>query len=408
LTRLLSPTRKLYWADAYRRRFTARVVERREGRRPAVALNRTLFYPTGGGQPHDTGRLGEARVLDVVEENGVIYHILDADPGHADELAGEIDWPRRWDHMQQHSGQHLLSAAFLTLLDRPTIGFHLSPDSVTIDLPGPPPDAQDAARVLDFVQAVMAEDRPIHSYQVDEEDIDAIPLRKKPAVSGRVRVVEIENLDWSACGGTHVRSTAQIGSLIITRLERRGANTRVHFLCGGRAHRDHRRRLDVTRRLMDILTTGLEDLPAAVEQRRDEALNVQKKLRRLEKRLMELEAAALLTQAKPIGRARFVERRVMSDDANAMQKLMRGLLAHENVVALLSWQGGQTRWSLGHSLGSDLDLRQLMPALRDIPGVRGGGGPDLIQGVAADQETIQQIKSHLLAWLAEAETSFHF
>ena len=224
----LPPTRKLYWADPYRRQFTARVLARHPGPRPSLALNRTLFYPEGGGQPHDLGQLGGAQVLAVNSEQDLIHHYVDHLPT-ADEVSGEIDWPRRWDHMQQHSGQHLLSAACLDLLDRPTIGFHLSPDSVTIDLPGSPPPAAALDQVLDFTQAIIAENRPITSAIYPAEAIPSLPLRKPPTVYGPVRVVEIADIDWSACGGTHVAATAAIGSVIITRVERRGADTRIHF-----------------------------------------------------------------------------------------------------------------------------------------------------------------------------------
>ncbi|MCS7038863.1 MAG: alanyl-tRNA editing protein [Anaerolineae bacterium] len=383
----IPPTRKLYWADPLRRRFTARVLWRQEGERPAVVLNRTLFYPTGGGQPHDTGRLGGANVLGVEETDGVIVHYLDRLPA-GDEVDGELDWPRRWDHMQQHSGQHLLSAAFLNLLERPTIGFHLGAETVTIDLPGPPPDPNEVARVEAFCAAIIAENRPITATIVPPEEVSQWPLRKPPTVDGPVRVVTIAGVDHSACGGTHVPSTAAIGSVVILRLERRGKETRVHFLCGGRAWADHRRRLAVTQTLAGQFTTGLEDLPAAVARLRDDYERTQKALREIESQWYAAEAACLWAEAPVLSAAgvavRLICRRLPAAAPFDPRRLLMAILALGGCIGVVAREEAPARWAIGRSADLNLDLRQLLPRLGTLPGLRGGGSADLLQGSIAE------------------------
>ncbi len=388
-------TRKLFWADPYRRHFTARVLERQEGDRPSIVLNRTLFYPTGGGQPHDSGRLGDARVLAVEQQNGRIQHFVDSLPPAAEEITGEIDWPQRWDHMQQHSGQHLLSAAFLDLVGRPTVGFHLSADSVTIDIPGTAPSGNELDRILAFTQTIIAEDRPITSVVLPAAAAAKLPLRKAPTVTGPVRVVEIEDIDWSACGGTHVRSTAAIGSIAVTRMERRGEQTRVHFLCGAHAQADHQQRLVVTQSLGDILTTGLPELPAAVARLQEELKSSQRALRQTKALLAEAEAAQLWHNAPQINHIRLVRHVLNGDDPKALNQLLSSLTDHPDTVAVLGHAGQRPRWAAACSASLSLDLKQLLPTVQAVPGARGGGGPQLIQGGAPDIAALEKVLDSL-------------
>ncbi len=376
--------------------FTAKVLERHEGDQPSIVLNRTLFYPTGGGQPHDGGRLGDARVLAVEQQDGRIQHYVDSLPPLNEETTGKIDWPRRQDHMQQHSGQHLLSAGFLDLLGRPTVGFHLSPDSVTIDVPGSAPSAVELDQVLAFTQTIISQDHPIKTAVLPAAEAAKLPLRKAPTVIGPVRVVEIEDIDWSACGGTHVRSTAAIGSITVTRLERRGDQTRVHFLCGERAQSDYRQRLAVTQSLSDTLTTGLPELATAVVRLQEELKSSQRALRKAKAQLAENQATRLWQNAPKISDIRLV-RHVLSgdDDPKALNQLQSNLTDHPNTVAILGHAGQRPRWVTGRSVTPSLDLKQLLPTVQTIPGARGGGSPQLIQGGAPDVGTLESILDSL-------------
>jgi len=235
-------TERLHYDDAYLLRFSARVVEHTQWEgRPAVVLDRTAFYATGGGQPHDTGILDGVGVVDVVEResDGAVVHVLAAPlpPGTVD-VEGEVDRARRLDLTRQHTGQHIISAAFVEVLGANTVSFHLSADYATIDLDRSPLTAEDLARVEDLANEVVMENRPVISRFVSRDELPALTLRKPLAHAGPVRIVEVPGFDCSACGGTHVRATGELGLIKLVRAERRGTESRVEFLCGGRALAD--------------------------------------------------------------------------------------------------------------------------------------------------------------------------
>ncbi|HEY3229507.1 MAG TPA: alanyl-tRNA editing protein, partial [Roseiflexaceae bacterium] len=204
-------TERLYFVDAYLTRFSARVVGRAErGGHPTVALDQSAFYPEGGGQPPDAGVLNGVPVRDVQVEDGVVWHMLEHSL-EGDAVEGAIDWPRRFDHMQQHHGQHLLSAAFERLYGLHTISFHLGVASSTIDLAGAALTAEQATAAEELANQVIWEDRPVLARFVTAEELAALPLRKPPAVEGAIRVVSVPDFDHSACGGTHPRATGGVG-----------------------------------------------------------------------------------------------------------------------------------------------------------------------------------------------------
>ncbi len=391
-------TRRLYWQDPYRKTFTARVVQRLSGERPGVILNRTIFHPTGGGQPHDTGTLAGIEVLDVTSnEAGEIIHWLASPlPANMDEVEGSINWARRYDFMQQHSGQHLLSAAFQDVLYRPTIGFHLSQASVTIDLPGPPPDEEAVTRVLAFVRDAISNALPITAREMPVAEALKLPLRKPPSVAGLIRVVTIQGKDWSACSGAHVRNTAEIGSVVITRLERRGDQTRVYFVAGGRAYNDHLLRLNVTRELGAMLTTGVADLPAAVARLQAQVQHSHKALKQAQAMVIQAEAGRLIAEAPHTAGVDIVYHVIDDENPKTLNRLAKALVAGPGVVALLGWTGnGKARWIAARSSNVRLDLLEALADLKATYGVRGGGSADMIQGVAEDEAALHRAL-HLL------------
>ena len=244
-------TERIYYTDSYRTAFDATVtaVTEWEGQ-PALVLDRTCFYPTSGGQPYDTGTLAGLHVVDVVAANGDIYHVLDklTDPERLAHIVqgqtaqGQIDWPRRFDHMQQHSGQHLISQVFHKLFGYETISVHFGDQESTLDLDTPEvtSDALDQAERLVTQQVYQA--IPIKAYFLNDTEIDSIPLRRPPKVSGQIRIIEIVDTDWSACGGTHVHTTAEIGPVKFIRQQRMRGQARLSFLCGQRARMTNARK----------------------------------------------------------------------------------------------------------------------------------------------------------------------
>ncbi|NTU65634.1 MAG: alanyl-tRNA editing protein, partial [Chloroflexi bacterium] len=281
------------------RTFQARVADRLEvNGRPAVLLDRTAFYPEGGGQPSDRGTLNRVAVVDVQtrEADDEVLHVLST-PLAEDEVTGTVDHARRFDLMQQHTGQHILSQAFIHTANAETISFHLNPDpnegALTIDLNTAAVTPQEIDRAEDFANTIVYENRPVIARFVNDEDLPALPLRKPPQVDQAVRIVEIQGFDWSACGGTHVARTGEVGLIKIVKLEKRGAETRVEFRCGHRALIDYRRKHQLINQVASDLTIGFWELDQAIGRMQAEAKAARKQLAEAEARLQQVEAREL-------------------------------------------------------------------------------------------------------------------
>ncbi|MFZ0933335.1 MAG: alanyl-tRNA editing protein, partial [Bryobacteraceae bacterium] len=288
-------TERLYYADSYLRSFRAQVVEAASGGL-TVYLDRTAFYPASGGQPCDTGSIAGCAVLDVVDEGDRIAHRLSA-PLAAAEADCAIDWDRRFDHMQQHSGQHLLSAVFEELFALHTVSFHLGAESATIDLEG---GAVEPRTVLDAerrANAVVFENRLL---SVEFEDARvAAGLRKPSEREGPLRIVSIAGLDRSACGGTHVRATGEIGPVLIRKIEKVRETTRVEFVCGGRAVRRTRADFDSLTAAAQLFSVSLDGLPAAAAALLETSRAADKARRKLEMDLAVFEGRELYAATAP-------------------------------------------------------------------------------------------------------------
>src|SRR5580692_7063536 len=282
-------TERLYYTDSYQREFRALVVEAADdGRR--VWLDRTAFYPSSGGQPFDMGRLGNVVVLDVVDEDDRVVHVLEA-PVSLGEVAGQVDWTRRFDHMQQHTGQHLLSAVFEELFGIGTVSFHMGSTVSTIDVSAAALDAKQIERVEERCAEIVAEARPV---LITFEDAAAdLGLRKASERTGTLRIVAIDGLDRSACGGTHLRSTSEIGSLQIRKLEKIRGTMRVEFVCGLRAVRAVRNDFRLLSEISRTLSNPFEEIPALIAAQIEKAKALEKTCGRLSTELAKREGAEL-------------------------------------------------------------------------------------------------------------------
>ncbi|HFD39025.1 MAG TPA: alanyl-tRNA editing protein, partial [Anaerolineae bacterium] len=352
-------TGRLYYDDAYRTRFQARVVERLEWEgQPAVVLDRTAFYPTGGGQPHDTGALNGVPVVDVVsrQEDEAVVHVLAA-PLADEQVVGQVDWARRFDLMQQHTGQHVLSAACVEQLGANTVGFHLSGEYATIDLDRALLTAEDLAGVEEKANAIVFENRLVTTRWVPDEEVADLPLRKPLAHAGPVRVVEVADFDCSACGGTHVRATGEIGLIKITRSERRGAETRLEFLCGHRALADYAAKNALLLNLAAEFTVGHWEIPDLVHRLAAELKETRRELRRSRDALLDAQAEALWQGAAPVGEVRLVRAELEGRPMADLKHLAQRLIEHPRTVALLGSRqpAGETSY-LAFARSADLDL----------------------------------------------------
>ncbi len=307
-------TERLYYTDAYLRRFTAQVAGVNGNK---VYLDRTAFYPASGGQPFDTGSLGTARVVEVVDEDDRIAHVVEGDlPAGA--VEAEIDWARRYDHMQQHSGQHLLSAVLHELFDAPTVSFHLGADYATIDVASAALDRAKLDQAADRVNEIVLENRPIAvSF---EEQSESLALRKASGREGTLRVISIERADRSACGGTHVARTGEIGAVQIRGTEKIRGNTRIEFLCGWRTLRRSRADYRALSEAARLFSSQLDEVPAHVASQLARVANLEKQLKKTAIELAQFRGRELHGATAPgaDGIRRVEQRLELSDDARTL------------------------------------------------------------------------------------------
>lgn len=379
-------TQRSYYTDAYTTRFQADLiaVTTHDGR-PALALDHTYFYPTSGGQPHDTGTLADATVVDVVAgDDGTVYHVLDALPDPAPSrgpVTGELDWPRRHDHMQQHSGQHLLSQVCYRLLGVETVSVHFGERESTLDVDAatlaPEQLAQVEAAANDLVFAAL----PITAYSVDERDLARVPLRRPPKVSGTIRIVEIQGYDYSACGGTHVRTTAEIGPIKLVRQERRRSQTRLTFLCGGRAVADYQRKHDLLTQAAAVYSTDMAAVPDLLARGQEQIKELQRQLTDLNAKLLGYEVASLREQAAAVGPWHVLCLRRDDQAADALKMLATLLQEDASVIALLATTaGGKTTAIFARGAAVTLHMGNLLRDALKAFGGGGGGRPEYAQG----------------------------
>lgn len=380
-------TQRLYYTDAYLRAFTARIVavEPRGswGDRPGMILDQTAFYPTSGGQPHDTGTLAGFPVVDVVDADEAVVHLLEGaatPPGVAagETVAGAIDWERRFDHMQQHTGQHVLSAAFARVLGAETVSVHLGGSS-TLDLAIPALSSDDARRVEDEANRVVLENRPVTVRFIAPEEGERLGLRRPPRRSGTIRVVEVEDCDRSACGGTHVRRTGEIGPLLLRRWERTKGHFRVEFFAGWRALADYRWKHALVSEWSARLTVGDRDLGGALERLAREARERERALSEARARLLTYEAAERLAVAPASSGRKILRLAVSGRDPGEVRQLVQEMTGREACVVLA---GDEATGHLyfARSPGDGPGMAAVLGQVCGSVGGRGGGTAEFAQG----------------------------
>jgi alanyl-tRNA synthetase len=372
---------RIYYEDPRCTEFDAVVTGRSTlADRPAVTLDTTAFYPTSGGQPNDTGVLGQARVIDVVEsEAGDIWHVLDRElePGAA--VRGVVDRPRRFDHMQQHTGQHILSAAFDRLNHARTVGFHLGAEVSTVDFAIELSPLDIAAGEAE-ANRIVWEDRPVGIRFVGETEAAALPLRKEPERGGVLRVIDVEDYDLSACGGTHVGRTGAVGIIAVVSAEKLRGGTRLEFVCGGRALQSFRALRDAVAGCIRHVSVAPGELPAAVERLQADAKDQRKALKDIQERLAGHEAAALAAAAREVDGVREVVQAIDGHDQAGLKAMATAICSAPGFrVALFSTPSPHVA-VLAKSNDVGADCAAVLKGLLAAFGGRGGGKPDLAQG----------------------------
>jgi len=383
-------TERLYYHDSYLRQFDARVLKSEQTAQGfEVVLSATAFYPTSGGQPHDLGIVGGARIQEVVERDDEIVHRLDG-PVTGERLECEIDWERRFDHMQQHTGQHVLSQAFVRAGKRNTVGFHMGADYVTIDLAAEGIGQQQLRDAERLANTITYENRPIAVRIVPETEVPALGLRKESERAGSLRVVSVEDFDVSACGGTHVRRTGEIGSIVIRKVVRVNRQTRVEFVCGRRSLASGQRDLETLGLVARQFSVGLNEVPARVEQQIQETRQLRKALQVKNKMLAGLLAKELYAQALQRRGTRIVTQLFEDEEMEFLKMLAQALVTQGNCVALLGSSGAQASLLFAQSDSVPGDLRQILPACCQLIEGKGGGTRTLVQAGGKITGQLQQ------------------
>ena len=385
-------TERLYYADSYLRDFSAKVVDMSADGR-TVYLDRTAFYPASGGQPFDLGSVSGVVVREVVDEEDRVAHVMAA-PLAAGPVECAIDCNRRFDHMQQHTGQHLLSAVFEEMFRLHTVGFHLGADSSTLDLEGGTLDSGRAAQAEWRANQLVCEHRPVTVKY--EHASEALGLRKPSEREGTLRIVSIEGLDRSACGGTHVRATGEIGALLVRKLEKVRQSVRVEFVCGGRAVRRARADYEALNKVGQLLSASLDDAPGMIAAQLEAARTADKAKRKLELELAAYQGRELYdaTVPGPDG-IRRVCRRLDRGSMEELRAIAQSFTAQPKSV-FVAVMGDPPSVLLAVSADAGMDAGQAVKAALAEAGGRGGGTPRIAQGSVPEATQLEKVIAKLV------------
>lgn len=396
-------TERLYYDDTYLSEFDAQVLEcRRTDGGFDVLLDRSAFYPTSGGQPYDTGTLGVARVTDVyVDGSGEIWHVVDAPLNQGECVHGIIDWARRFDHMQQHAGEHMLANAAYRLLGGGTIGLHLGNDVSTIDMTLPEGrthiSADELRALEDDVNARIQRDVPIKQWFPESAELAGLPLRKPPTVNEHVRVVQIGDEEFCACGGTHPSSAGQIGLVKIVGAHPSRGKLRLTFVCGQRAYELLRRNYELLHETGDVLSASVEDVPMLARGLSEETKRLTRELSQLKRDMLIAGAERMYAEADINAAGVHVIAQIVSADVTAARELATHLTGTGRAVAVI---GADTGENIAYVVcrASDVDLAcgAALSAAAKKCGGKGGGRSDYAQG-GGPKAMLEAIKTECVA-----------
>jgi len=385
-----------YLNDPYSMEFesTVREVEPLEGGRTAVYLERTFFYPESGGQPADRGTLNGRKVLDVRESDRGVLHIVEGAFEKGEKVVGLIDRERRFDHMQQHSGQHLLSRVFLDDFGLATIGFHLGEKTCAIDLDGDEVTTGQVEKVERRVNEIIFGDVPIGDRTVNREEYERLAggdVRSRlPEDATEIRIVEIEGIDRSTCCGTHVRSTGEIGIVKILKIDRAKGGPRVEFVCGRRALADYAAKHAALSSLAGLFSTDWRELERVVGKLMDEGKSQRKRLNELESEFAKRNAETLSEPTGSAGGYGIVRRLFDEGEASQLRETATGIRDKGGMIVLFGLAGPKPSLIFACSKDVPLDMGEILKASVQIIGAKGGGGKDFAQGGGGDGSRVEE------------------
>ncbi len=386
-------TERLYYTDCYLREFQARIVRvSPDPRGVRIFLDRTAFYPESGGQPSDCGTLAGLPVLDVVDEGEGVAHLLAASlPGET--VEGTIDWGRRFDHMQQHTGQHILSAAFVKTGDYKTVSFHLGTETSTIDLDSERVGGKQIEDAESLANQIVFENRRVHISFRPAAEANQMELRKPTFRAGDIRLVEVEGFDLSACGGTHVSQTGGVGMISIRKVDRAKGLTRISFVSGGRALRRSRQDLAILSEAARLFSTGFETLPDLITKQAQALREAGRARDQLVEEFAQLEADALWQKAPERNGRRIICRVFMAEEGKKAKLLAHAIAKHPSSIALIGVKGKRAGLFFAQTPGGKADMVNVLKATLAEFGGKGGGARDFAQGGGLREERLEQALS---------------
>lgn len=398
-------TDRLYYHDSFLYNFDAEVRDSLESPRPALVLDRTAFYPTSGGQIHDTGWIttvteesgakARMRVTEVAErEDGHIVHYLEAplkDIQPGTRVRGEIDSARRRDHMQQHSAQHVLSAAFVRLFGMPTVSFHMADDYCSIDLETDSLTKEQVEAAEKLANEIMIENRSVDVRYVTREEATQLGLRKlPPAERGQLRLIDVRDFDLTACGGTHVSFTGQIGGILLRKFEKVRQGYRVEFVAGQRAVATASRDYSTLTETATLFSAHIYDVPQQARKSLEEIRSLRKQLEQSQEELAAAQAATLLAETPESNGCKVIARTFSDRDLSSLKLLAQKLTRQSNAaIALLATTSPQPALVFAQSSGQPYDMGLLIRETLSKLGGRGGGSKDMAQGGVPSAEGLE-------------------
>jgi alanyl-tRNA synthetase len=389
-------TTKLYYKDPYIQTFSASITKQEQN---YVVLSETAFYPTSGGQPHDSGILNGIQVTNVEIIDGEIRHYLATSlPPNTKYVEGAIDWIRRFDHMQQHAGQHILSAAFDNSLGFKTVSFHLGKDSSTIDLDISDISEQQLTEVEAHANKIILENRPIETKWVTEEELTQYNLRKPTKVKEDIRLVIIPDFDYNACGGTHPKTTGQVGLIKILQMEKQKRNIRVEFICGERVITHLQRKHTIITNLISSLSSPEEKLEDAVHVLLNKDKMQEKHITNLSGQILQYEAKDLIRDAEGTIITSTFENRSIQE----LQKLAKLITTQsiESVCILVSENEGRKQIVAARGSSVDQNMKELVEHILPLIQGKGGGNASIAQGGGESLISSEQLIESVLQYLA--------
>ncbi|MGD6991658.1 alanyl-tRNA editing protein [Sutcliffiella horikoshii] len=397
---------KLFYQDPYIQTFTTRLINQAqvETGRWYVILEQTAFYPEGGGQPYDTGTLNEHKVLEVQEINGEIRHYLEQPlPESIKVVKGTIDWERRYDHMQQHAGQHLLSAAFEELFSYKTKSFHLGKDVSTIDLDTTGLTEQEFLEAETLVNKIILENRKIEAKWVTKEELSDYPLRKELSVSENIRLVIIPDFDYNGCGGTHPHSTGGVASLKILSLEKQKNMIRVSFVAGNRVLKQLHEKQQVLSELSSLLNAPQNGMSDAVTRMLGQSKEQAKELKDMKEKLLEYEVAALVSESELVSGRSIIKSVLQNREMAELQSMARKLVStREDLnVFLIAENTGKLQFVGARGSETDLDLKFIAKEVFAFINGKGGGREDFVQGGGETTLTGEEVIERIMLILSK-------